>query len=128
MNEHPRLAALAIEIDEHLEEVDLRQIARVVDERNEYLSTTAPPLGDGAPHGRHADLEAFLAQHAAQASRRESLVSAGPARGLREDRLDACPNVVQHRRGARLRLDANRDWLLQVSAHRVSRDLHLPGD
>ena len=51
----PRLPSHTIEIDEHLKEIDLGQVARPVRERHKHLTLRPPPLGDGLFHQRHAD-------------------------------------------------------------------------
>jgi len=53
--EHPCLAPLAADIDEHLEEVDLAEVAGLVHERDEHLLSPALPLRDHLPHHAAAD-------------------------------------------------------------------------
>jgi len=44
--EEPRLPARPIDVDQHLEEVDLGQIAGAVRQRHEHLAALALPFGD----------------------------------------------------------------------------------
>ena len=47
--EQPRLAARPVDVDQHLEEVDLGEIARPIRQRHEDLAALPLPLGDRRP-------------------------------------------------------------------------------
>jgi hypothetical protein len=75
-HEHVRLASLAGDIGEHLEEVDLRQVARAVPQGHEHLLPLPLPLADDVLDDGLADDDALVPQHAMQARRDESLLAA----------------------------------------------------
>jgi hypothetical protein len=54
-DQHPGFPSGAGHVDEHLEEIHLRQIARVVHEWHEHFPSLALPLGDHLSHQGHAD-------------------------------------------------------------------------
>ncbi len=83
----PRLAARAVDIDEHLEEVDLGEIAGPIRQRHEDLATLALPLGDRLFDERDADPMALRHQQLVQARRRQLLFAARPLRRLGQQRL-----------------------------------------
>ena len=126
-HEHPDLDHRARELDEHLEEVDFRQIAGRIDERHEHLAAPALPLGDGLLDHRDADREPLLEQHPVQPSRRQPLLAAGPLRRLGQQRLQPGPGLLPDRATARDPLYPRRRRLQQVPLHRVARDAHFPG-
>jgi hypothetical protein len=60
-HEHVRLASLTVDLDEHLEEVDLGQVAWLVHERDEHLLALSSPLAGDLLHDGVADAMAFAA-------------------------------------------------------------------
>jgi hypothetical protein len=57
--EEPRLPARPVDVDQHLEEVNLRQVARPVRQRHEHLAALALPFGDRFLDDGHPDAEAL---------------------------------------------------------------------
>jgi hypothetical protein len=81
---HPRLTALARDVDQHLEEVDLRQVSRSVGQRHEHLATLPFPLSDGLFDQRDTDAMTFSNQQFVQPRRRELLLAARPLARFRQ--------------------------------------------
>ena len=81
----PRLApARAIEIDQHLEEVDVGEIPWAIRQRHRDLATLALPLGYGLFHERHADSMPLGHEQLVQPRRRQPLLARGPLDRLGE--------------------------------------------
>jgi len=78
----PRLPPDSSDVDQHLEEVDLREIAGPVRQRDEDLAPLSAPLGHRRLHQRDPDGVALLRQQRVQAGRRQLLLAARPAGGL----------------------------------------------
>jgi hypothetical protein len=124
--EEPRLATLAGDVDEHLEEVDLGEIAGTVRQRHEDLAPLSLPLGNRISHQRDAHLMALGVQQLMQPRRRQPLLAARPAPRLVEQRLDPRADGVPHGPAPRPGLLARRGRLVQILPHRHSRDPQLP--
>ncbi len=124
-HEHPPLAPLARDVDEHLEEVHFGEVAGVIHERHEHLAPSALPLGDGLTHRRDPDAPALGEQHLVQPRRRQPLLASGPPRRLREQRFDARADHVQHRTAARSTRPVRRLGALDVAPHGIARDAEL---
>ena len=60
----PRLAADAVQIDEHLEAIDLREIARPIGQRHEHLTPLPLPLRNGRLDDRHTHAVPFATSNA----------------------------------------------------------------
>ena len=75
----PRLPTDAVEIDQHLEEVDLGEIARPIRQRHEHLAALALPLGDGLFDERDADPMALGDQQLVEPRGRQPLLATGPS-------------------------------------------------
>ena len=123
----PRLAARAVEIDEHLEEVDLGEIPRPIRQRHEDLAALALPLGDRLFHERDADPMALGHQQLVEPRRRQLLFPAGPLGRLRQHGVHARADHVPHRSSPRRRLRSDRQRLLEVLADRDPRQSELTG-
>src|SRR5882724_12575847 len=124
-DEHPRLAPLGAHVDEHLEEVDLAEVAGLVHERDEHLLPPALPLRDHFPHHAVADDMALRQEQLVQARRGQSLLAACPARRLREQLLEARPDALLDRTRALDRRPHARRGALDVAPDRVARHAQL---
>src|SRR3989441_2279841 len=123
--EHPRLAPLGAHIDEHLEEVDLAEVAGLVHERDEHLLPPALPLRDHLPYHAVADDVALRQEQLVQARCGQSLLAACPARRLREQLLEARPDALLDRTRALDRRPQARPGPLDVAPDRVARHAQL---
>ena len=74
----------AIEIDQHLEEVDVGEIPWAIRQRHRDLATLALPLGYGLFHERHADSMSLGHEQLVQPRRRQPLLARGPLDRLGE--------------------------------------------
>src|SRR5437016_9544489 len=124
-DEHPRLAPLGAHIDEHLEEVDLAEVAGLVHERDEHLLPPALPLRDHLSYHAVADNVALRQVQLVQARRGQSLLAACPARRLREQLLEARPDALLDRTRALDRRPHARPGALDVAPDRVARHAQL---
>ena len=79
---------VAVDVDEHLEEVDLGEIARPIRQRHEDLAALPLPLRDRVLDDRDADAVALGHQQLVQPRRRQPLLAARPLRRLGQQRLD----------------------------------------
>jgi len=89
--EEPRLAAGAIHVDQHLEEVNLGEIAGPIRQRHEDLATRPLPLRDRVFDDRHPDAVALGDQQLVQSRRRQPLFAARPPHRLGQERPAASP-------------------------------------
>ena len=128
-HEHVRLAALASDVDDHLEEVDLGEVTGLVHERDEHLLALPLPLANDVLHDGVADVVALAAEHRVEPSRGELLLAGGPPLRVLEQLDRAAFDRVANRR------TRNAAWLAhtgrcasQVATHRVSVDSHLARD
>jgi hypothetical protein len=100
--QHVRLAPLARDVDENLEEVHFAEVARLVHQRHEYFF--APPLllandvFDGRVADDNAVDNAVAAQHRVQPRRSEPLLAGRPILRVLEQRFDARLDRVERRR------------------------------
>ena len=124
--EHPRLAARAPDVDEHLEEVGLGEVARPVDQRHEDLLPLPLPLGDELLDERGADVAPLGDEQAMELRRGEPLLTTRPPRRLGEEHLEARPHRLERRPPPCGRLAPARLGALNVAAHRVAREAELP--
>ena len=69
-HEHPRFLPLAGEVDEHLEEIDLREISRRIHERHKHLAAATFPLANGLGDRGDPDLVPLADEHRVQPRRR----------------------------------------------------------
>jgi hypothetical protein len=76
--EEPRLLPLPIDVDQHLEEVDLREIAGPIRQRHEDLAALALPFGDRVFDHGHADAVPLGDQQLVQPRGRQPLLAARP--------------------------------------------------
>jgi hypothetical protein len=104
----PRLPPDPGDVDQHLEEVDLREVAGPVRQRDEDLSPLPAPLGHRRLHQGDPDRVALLDEQRVQPGRRQLLFAPGPTGGLGQQRLDPDRDPVPRRPGARLRLAPHR--------------------
>src|SRR5215467_4533706 len=119
-HEHVRLASDTVDVDEHLEEVDLAEVTRLVHERDEHLPALSPPLVNDLLHDGVSDLMAFATHQRVQARCRQSLLAAGPALRVLEDLLDAALDCVAYRRAGNASRLADPRWCAtQVAPDRV---------
>jgi hypothetical protein len=77
--EEPRLAAGPVDVDQHLEEVDLGEIARPIRQRHEHLAALPLPLRDRVFDDGHAHAVPLRQQQLVQPCRGQPLLAAGPA-------------------------------------------------
>src|SRR2546427_1106935 len=124
-DEHPRLAPLGAHIDEHLEEVDLAEVAGFVHERADPPLPPALPLRDHLPYHAVADNVALRQEQLVQARRGQSLLAACPARRLREQLLEARPDALLDQTRALDRRPHARPGPLDVAPDRVARHAQL---
>jgi hypothetical protein len=82
--EEPRLAAGPVDVDQHFEEVDLREVAGPIGQRHEHLASLALPLGDGLFDKRDTDAMTVGDQQFMQPRRGELLLGARPLARFRE--------------------------------------------
>src|SRR4051812_680155 len=101
--EHPRLAPLAGDVDEDLEEVDLAEIARFVHKRNEHLLAPAFPLRDHLADHAVAHHVALRGEQLVEARGRQLLLASGPARCLPKQLLEPRPYPLLDRARTRYR-------------------------
>jgi hypothetical protein len=128
-HEHVRLAAPARDVDEDLEEVDLAEVARLVDERNEHLLALALPLANDLLHDGVADLVALAAQHRVQARSGQLLLPCRPALRILEQLDSARLHGGANRRARHASWLTNASWRAShVAAHRIAIDAHLARD
>lgn len=124
--EQPRLAPGAVDVDEHLEEIDLGELPWPVRQRHEDLAPLPLPLGDGFLDHRHADAVAFGEQHLVESRGGQPLFAACPLRRLGKQGLhprgDRIPDRA--RPGGLLRLP-HRRRLPHVLADGRPREPHL---
>ena len=126
-HEHPRLLPLAGDVDEHLEEIDLRQVARLVHQRDEHLLPSSLPLGHHLADHALADVRALVDEQPVQPRGRQTLLAARPAGRLVEQRLQPWANALLHRASARHRpAHARLGVAVHVPPHRIARNAHLP--
>jgi hypothetical protein len=127
-HEHPGFASLAGDVDEHLEEIDLRQLARLVHQRSEDLLASSLPLGHQLADHAIADGVPLRDQQLVQPRCRQLLLAAGPARSLAEQLLEARPDSIRDGMAA-VDLPSNAGFrvAVDVPAHRISRNAHLAG-
>ena len=123
----PRLATGAVEIDEHLEEVDLGEIPGPIRQRHEHLATLALPLGDRLFDERDADPMALGDQQLVEPRGGQLLFPAGPLRRLGQQRRPPArsPRPRPVGRGAASFRIGSR--FLEVLADRHPRKSQLPG-
>jgi hypothetical protein len=125
--EEPGFAAGPVDVDQHLEEVDLGEIAWPIRQRHEDLAPLPLPLRDGVFDHRDAHGVPFRPEHRVQARGRQPLFTAGPADGLGQQRLHAGPDRLPDRPRPRRRLRRpRRSRLVQVLADRDPRQSQLP--
>ncbi|HEX4352651.1 MAG TPA: hypothetical protein VHZ95_07055 [Polyangiales bacterium] len=125
-HEHVRFAPLAADVDEHLEEVDLGEVAGLVHQRHEHLFAPPLPLANDVFDGRIADDDSLAAQHRVQARSGQPLFAGRPMLRVLEQRFDARPHRIDHGRArhATWLTDARR-CAAQVTLDRVFRNAHL---
>jgi hypothetical protein len=127
--EEPRLAAGPVDVDQHLEEVDLGEIARPIGQGHEDLAALPLPLRDRVFHDRHAHAVPFGQQQLVQPRGRQPLLAARPAHRFGQQRLHALGDRVPDGPGARHRRRfPRRDRLIQVFPDRDARQPQLAGD
>ncbi len=115
----PRLAADAADVDEDLEEVDLREIARAIRQRHEDLTALPLPLRHRILDDRDAHLLALSQQQLVQPRGRQPLFAAGPSDRVHEQRLHPRGHRVPHRpRPRRRRRRPDRRHLAHILADR----------
>ena len=112
----PRLPARAVDVEEHLEEIDLGEITRPIRQRHEDLAPLPLPLRHRRFYQRDADLLPLGHQQLVEPRRRQPLLAAGPPRRFDEQRLDARTHGLPHRARPWLRLRANRHGFREVLA------------
>ena len=83
----PRFPPGALDVDEHLEEVDFGEVTGAIRQRHEHLTSLALPFRDRLFDQRDAHVVALGHEELVQARRGELLFSAGPLRGVRQERL-----------------------------------------
>ena len=128
-HEHVRLAPNAGEIDENFEEVDLRRVSRLVDERNEDLLAPPLPLANDVLDDGVSDVEVLADEHGVQTRRGEPLLACSPALRVLEDLECARSNCVGHGRARHAAWLACTRWrTTQVTTDRIAIDAHLARD
>lgn len=127
-HEHPGFAPLAGDVDENLEEIDLRQLAQLAHMRNEDLLAPSLPLGHQLADHAIADGAPLRDQQLVQPRCRQPLLTPGPARSLAEQLLEARQNSIQDGMAA-VDLPPNAGFRVaaDVPAHPISRNAHLAG-
>ena len=117
--EEPRLAAGPVDVDQHLEEVDLGQIAGTIRQRHEDLAALPLPLRHRVLDDGHADAVPLGHQQLVQSRGGQPLFAARPPHRLGQQGLhprgDRVPDRPGPRRGLR---SSSRRRLLQVLANR----------
>ncbi len=127
--EEPRLPAGPVDVDQHLEEVDLGQIARPIRQRHEDLAALPLPLGDRVFDDGHADAVAFGQQQRVQPRGGQPLLAARPSHRVGQQRLHPLGDRIPHRPRPRRRLRLpRRGRLVQVLADGDPRQPQLAGD
>ena len=121
-----RLAPYAVDLDPHLEEINLRLVAGIVDERDEGLGLAEPSLPEHGADGRLADRKAFLDEFSVQAGPGHPLLRGGPRRPLREQLLDPFLDGLRDRLPSRNLTLTDGFRLLQVLSHRIARHAEIP--
>jgi hypothetical protein len=118
----------AVDVDQHLEEVHLGEIARPIRQRHEDLAALSLPLRDGGLDERGPDPMALADQQLVQPRGRELLFAARPVLRRRQQRFDARADLRPHRPGSRLGLPPHRLRPLDVLADCDPRDPDLLRD
>lgn len=124
----PRLAPRAVDLDEHLEEIDFREIARAIRQRHKDLSPLPLPLRHGILNQRDADSLPLGDQQLVQPRRRQPLLAARPLDGLCQQLLDTRAHRLPHGPGPRRRLSANGHRFREVFSNRPPRNPELLGE
>ena len=124
--EHPPLATLDRDVHEHLEEVDLGEVTRPVDQRHEDLLPLPLPLCDELLDERDAHLAPLSDQQPMKLGRREALLAARPPRRFGEELLEPRPHRLERRPRPCGRLAPARLRALDIAAHRVAGEVELP--
>ncbi len=122
-----RLLPLARDVHQHLEEVDLPEVSRPVDQRHEDLLAAALPLPHVVSDQRGSHRESFAAQQLVEPHGRQPLLAARPGRGPREQLLHPADHGVVDRSRPQHPLSDTWGSPLDVSTHRVTGNAHLPG-
>jgi hypothetical protein len=112
--EEPRLAARAVQIDEHLEEVDLREITRPIRQRHEDLASLPFQLRDRFFDEGDADTMALGNEQLMEPRGRELLLPARPPRRLGQQGFDPRAHRSPDRSSSRRRLLPDRHRFLYV--------------
>ena len=124
-DKHPRLAPLTRDVDEHLKEIHLAEVARLVHERHKHLHAPPLPLGDHLAHDAVRDGETLSDEHLVQPRRREPLLAGSPSRRLTEELLHARPHALLDRAHPRHRRAYARRGALDVPPNGVTRHAQL---
>ena len=128
--ELPNPAARSVQFDRDREAVDLRLLARPVDQRDIDLGPLPAPLAQVVAQRCHTDGVALLAQLPMQPRRRQPLLRRGPLRPLAQQRIQPRLDRIEDRSASRDPLAAYRFRRFQVAPYRVAADpqlaRHLP--
>ena len=89
----PRLPARPVNVDQHLEEVDLREIARAIRQRHEDFATLPFPFRDSVFDDRHADAVPLGQQQLVQPRGGQPLLAARPPHRFGQQ----CVHPIGHR-------------------------------
>ena len=127
--EQPRLAAGAIDVDQHLEEVDLGEIARPIRQRHEDLAALPLPFCDRLFDDGHADALALSPQQLVESRGGQPLLAPSPPHRFGEQHLHAVGDRIPDRPGPSrgLRLPTG-DRLIHVFPNRDTRQPQFAGD
>ena len=127
-DEEPRLLPEPAHVYQDLEEVDLREVSRRVDQRHIHLASLSPMLGHHLLERGEADLEALLLEKLSNPRRRQALLALRPLRRLSEQCLEMRSHPLPQHRNPRLAWSVGWRCLREVLRDRVARDAHLTSD